>query len=166
MSAFGFEKLIETRFADPITALDLSTTWVCYGSAMGRIAFYSLKEQKDVALSDSQPELIRGISHSEKGEHIFVSIGDISCQRLSAEDLNVVDYVQIVENIEDRVHKANCERAFTLSYKHFNCVLTINMSEKDKPPSENPPIMLSNLDSNMLESFGDGQEGGALVNFT
>ena len=40
------------------------------------------------------------------------------------------------------------------------------MSEKDKPPSENPPIMLSDLDSNMLESFGDGQEGGALVNFT
>lgn len=76
---FTFEKLIETRFADPITALDLSRRWVCYGSAMGRIAFYSVKDGKDIALSDSQPELIRGISHSEKGDHIFVSIGDISC---------------------------------------------------------------------------------------
>jgi hypothetical protein len=46
---------------------------------MGRIAFYNVREQKDVALSDSQPELIRGITHSEKGEHIFVSIGDYSC---------------------------------------------------------------------------------------
>jgi hypothetical protein len=54
---------------------------------MGRIAFYGLKDGKDMALSDSQPELIRGITHSEKGEHIFVSIGDISCQRLSADDL-------------------------------------------------------------------------------
>lgn len=53
MSAFRFEKLIETRFADPITALDLSLKWVCYGSAMGRIAFYSIKEGKDIALSDS-----------------------------------------------------------------------------------------------------------------
>ena len=170
MSTFSFEKLIETRFADPITSLDLSTQWVCYGSAMGRIAFYSIKDGKDVALSDSQPELIRGISHSERGEHIFVSIGDISCQRLSSADLNVVDYVQIVENIEDRVHKANCERAFTLSYKHFNCVLTINMSDKDKQsPSENAPIMLSNLDTNMLESFGEpnqGPEGGSEVIFT
>lgn len=94
---------------------------------MGRIAFYNVREQKDVALSDSQPELIRGITHSEKGEHIFVSIGDISCQRLNADDLQVVDYVQIVENIEDRAHKQNCERAFTIAYKHYNCVMTINM---------------------------------------
>ena len=77
--SFTFEHLIETRFADPITCLDLSRRYVCHGSAMGRIAFYSIHEQKDVALSDSQPELIRGITHSEKGEHIFVSIGDISC---------------------------------------------------------------------------------------
>ena len=51
--AFTFEKLIETRFADPITALDLSRRYVCHGSAMGRIAFYDIREQKDVALSDS-----------------------------------------------------------------------------------------------------------------
>lgn len=132
MSSFAFERLIETRFADPITSLDLSTKWVCYGSAMGRIAFYSTRDGKDTALSDSQPELIRGIAHSERGEHIFVSIGDISCQRLSSEDLSVVDYVQIVENIEDRVHKANCERAYTLVYKQYNCVLTINMGNEKK----------------------------------
>jgi len=47
-----FVKLIETRFADPITALDLSKTYVCHGSAMGRIAFYHLQDQKDLVLSD------------------------------------------------------------------------------------------------------------------
>lgn len=86
--------------------------------------------------------------------------------------MTVVDYVQIVENIEDRIHKANCERAFTLSYKQFNCVLTINMGSEKKnqqQPTENAPIMLSNLDTNMLESFGDpsqGPDSGAPVNFT
>ena len=35
-----FLKLIETRFADPITALEINGTHVCHGSAMGRIAFY------------------------------------------------------------------------------------------------------------------------------
>lgn len=72
--------------------------------------------------------------------------------------------MQIVDNIEDRVHKANCERAYTLSYKHWNCVLTINMGSDNKP-SENAPIMLSNLDTNMLESYGE--EGvGSEVRFT
>lgn len=108
--------------------------------------------------------------HSEKGDNIFVSIGDISCQRLSSDDLNVVDYVQIVENLEDRLHKANCERSYTLSYKHYNCVLTINMSEKDKDKqSDNAPIMMSNLDTNILESFGDptlGPDAGSEVIFT
>lgn len=86
-----FEKLIDSRFADPITALELSTKYVCYGSAMGRIAFYDIKNDKDIALTDSQPELIRGISYSSKGDHIFVSIGDISCKRLNGDDLSEVD---------------------------------------------------------------------------
>jgi hypothetical protein len=60
----NFVKLIETRFADPITALELSQRYVCHGSAMGRIAFYSMKEDKDITLADSQPELIRGVTTS------------------------------------------------------------------------------------------------------
>ena len=48
-----FKKLIETRFADPITALDLSCKHVCFGSAMGRIAFYDIVNGKDIVVSDS-----------------------------------------------------------------------------------------------------------------
>lgn len=48
-----FLKLIETRFADPITALELSKKYVCHGSAMGRISFYSFQEDKDLVLFDS-----------------------------------------------------------------------------------------------------------------
>lgn len=46
-------KLIETRFADPVTALEISRKYVSYGSAMGRIASYIIREDKEVALSDS-----------------------------------------------------------------------------------------------------------------
>ena len=42
-SKMEFLKLIQTRFADPITAIDLSKKYVCHGSAMGRIAFYDLQ---------------------------------------------------------------------------------------------------------------------------
>jgi len=48
-----FKKLIETRFADPVTALDLSLKHVCFGSAMGRIAFFDIPNAKDIVISDS-----------------------------------------------------------------------------------------------------------------
>lgn len=59
-----YKKMLETRFADPVTAIDLSLRHVCFGSAMGRLAFYDIKADKDVVISDSQPELIRGVSSS------------------------------------------------------------------------------------------------------
>ena len=72
-------KLIQSRYADPITAIDLSRKYVCHGSAMGRIAFYDIENDEDLVLFDCQPELIRGMSHSKDGEHLFISIGDVSC---------------------------------------------------------------------------------------
>ena len=118
-----FVKLIETRFADPITALDLSRQFVCHGSAMGRIAFHKISENKDFVLSDSQPELVRGISHSAQGDYLYISIGDVSCQKLNADDLRQIDNVMIVDIADDKSHKPNCERAYTLLHEHQNCVI-------------------------------------------
>jgi hypothetical protein len=50
---FTFKKMIETRFADPVTALDLSLRHVCLGSAMGRIAFYDILGDQNIVISDS-----------------------------------------------------------------------------------------------------------------
>ena len=79
-----FKRLIRSRFADPLTAIDLSNKYVCHGSAMGRIAFYDIEMDRELVLFDSQPELIRGISHSATGDDIYISIGDVSCQKLDA----------------------------------------------------------------------------------
>lgn len=125
MRSLKFKKLIETRFADPVTALDLTTTHVCLGSAMGRIAFYNIPRDQDIVISDSQPELVRGISHSKNLDSIFISVGDISCQRLDSETLNSVDFWQIIDDPDDQTHKDNCERSFTLNYQHYNCVIAI-----------------------------------------
>ena len=143
-----FLKLIQTRFADPITAIDLSKKFVCHGSAMGRIAFYDLQQKQELVLFDSQPELIRGISHSEQGENIFISIGDVSCQRLDANSLRVIDNVLIVEDVDERAHKANCERSFTLMHRNYNCVLSINMQDRGNKEGQEElaPISISDLD--------------------
>lgn len=97
-----------------MTAIDISKKYVCHGSAMGRIAFYDIERGVELVLFDSQPELIRGISHSETGNDIYVSIGDVSCQKLDAHTLQVKDNVLIVEDIDERQHKINCERSITL----------------------------------------------------
>eukprot|EP00352_Strombidinopsis_acuminata_P001319 CAMPEP_0176347896 /NCGR_PEP_ID=MMETSP0126-20121128/7437_1 /TAXON_ID=141414 ORGANISM="Strombidinopsis acuminatum, Strain SPMC142" /NCGR_SAMPLE_ID=MMETSP0126 /ASSEMBLY_ACC=CAM_ASM_000229 /LENGTH=234 /DNA_ID=CAMNT_0017696373 /DNA_START=97 /DNA_END=801 /DNA_ORIENTATION=- len=123
---------------------------------MGRIAFYNIAENKDCVLSDSQPELVRGISHSEKGDNVYVSIGDVSCQRIHATNLSVLDNVLIVEDVDERSHKANCERSFTIAYRHYNCVITINMAdkaEKNKVDPDAPSVSISNLETNRLEPY-------------
>ena len=119
--------MIRSRFADPLTAIDLSQRYLCHGSAMGRIAFYDIQNSVELVLFDSQPELIRGISHSVSGNDIYISIGDVSCQKVDAKTLQVKDNVLIVEDIDERQHKSNCERSITLLHQHFNCVMTIHI---------------------------------------
>jgi len=89
-----------------------------------------------------------------------VSIGDISCKRFHAENLSEIEQVWIVENIEDKSHKENCEKSFTLLHQHFNCVITINMpsSKEQKKQVEYIPIMLSDLDSNFIDDIGKNSD--------
>jgi hypothetical protein len=125
-----FINLIETRYADPITALDVSLKYICLGSAMGRISFYHLDECKELVLFDSQPELIRGISHSQDGGKIYVSIGDVCFHIFDSDTLATEEPIYIVEDVEEKAHKANCERAYTMNRHHKGVVLTINQPKK------------------------------------
>jgi len=34
--------------------------------------------------------------------------------------------VLIVDDVDERQHKSNCERSFTMLHQQYNCVLTIN----------------------------------------
>ena len=61
-SKLKFKAMIETRYADPVMALDISSHQVGFGTAMGRIAFYNIENGKETVISDTQPELVRGVS--------------------------------------------------------------------------------------------------------
>ena len=74
---------------------------------------------------------MRGISHSRLGEFIYISIGDVVCQKLKAENLAQLDTVSIENNmVDDKEHKSKCERAFTLLHQHTNCVIHMNLLRK------------------------------------
>ena len=132
------KKFISARFGDPITALDLSKKFVCHGSAMGRIAFYNLETDSESVLAETSPELIRGISHTASGEDIWISVGDISCQKLNAYDLTTTDNLMLIED-DGPNHKPVCERAFTMLHGSNNCVLTFDLPGMLTPPHA-PPI--------------------------
>ena len=120
------KKFVRVRFGDPITALDLSAKFVCHGSAMGRIAFYNIETDTESILAETSSELIRGISHSTSGEDIWISIGDVSCQKLNAYDLTTTDNLMLIEDTGPN-HKPVCERAFTMLHESNNCVLTFDL---------------------------------------
>ena len=133
-----FINLIETRYADPITALDVSLKYICFGSAMGRISFYRLADHKELVLFDSQPELIRGISHTQSGHKIYVSIGDVCFHSFDGDTLATEEPIYIVEDVEEKAHKANCERAYTMNRHHKGVVLTITQPKREGAADVHP----------------------------
>lgn len=82
-----FLKNLEIRFADPVTALDLSYRHIIYGTAMGRLVFYEMKEDKETVPLEYLQELIRGVSHSKDGAKIYISVGDVEGIIYYSEDL-------------------------------------------------------------------------------
>ena len=96
-----FVKWLETRFADPITAIDMSLSHVVYGTEMGRLVFFEIQQDKETVPLEYLQELIRGISHSNDGRKIFISVGDAEGIIYYADDLTPECSLQLVENGDD-----------------------------------------------------------------
>jgi hypothetical protein len=54
-------KIFETRFADPITAIELNSKGLMHGSIMGRLVYYSFINGKEIQITEVSEELIRGV---------------------------------------------------------------------------------------------------------
>lgn len=62
--------------------------------------------------------------------------------------------------MEQRTHKATCERSFTLNKKHMGCVLTINMNDKQQasPNADLKPINIVNIETKNYERHCENGE--------
>ena len=68
--------LLNTRFGDPITALDMNDQALVYGTALGKISFYSFESKTLTDLIESSEEPVRGIRII--GDlTIYAAIGDL-----------------------------------------------------------------------------------------
>lgn len=73
---YEFIKLLEIRFADPISSMKLKNNYVVTGTMMGRVNLYNINDGKTYRLSELNSENISDISYNEKEELFYVGIGD------------------------------------------------------------------------------------------
>lgn len=114
---FEFIKLLEIRFADPISSMKLENNFVVTGTMMGRVNLYSINEEKTYRLSELNSENISDISYNKKEELFYVGIGDeeirgYDIKNLSEDSNNEKKSIQIHET--DLQHTNKCENAFVL----------------------------------------------------
>ena len=81
------EWFIETRFGDPVLCIDITSTQLVYGSALGQIGFLNISTKEQFLLTEIAEESIKGIYITEDSI-IYASIGDLYALVLFKNDLN------------------------------------------------------------------------------
>ena len=54
-------KFLSIRYADPITSLELSDKYLCFGSMLGLLKYFIIDSNLLIQLSEKQDEFISGI---------------------------------------------------------------------------------------------------------
>ena len=147
----------EIRFADPVTALKLSASHLYYGTAMGRLVFYCIKDDSETVPLEYLQELIRGISHSKNGEKLYISVGDIEGIVYDAKSLSPEWTIQLIDQPEHEDHKLTWERSYTMLHENMNWILSIKL-QNEKINTENgeaKPITIADFDTQIVDQKGE-----------
>ena len=108
-------KFLEIRFADPISSMKLIPNFFIYGTLMGRLNLYDIKEDKKIQLSELNPENISDIAYNPKENSFYAGIGDEEIKiffldTLSGDSIPQNQSINVYETDFD--HTKNCENAF------------------------------------------------------
>ena len=116
-------RLLDIRFADPISALSLIDTYVIFGTMMGNITLYSIQDNKIYILSQLSSENIVDISYSPNDKLINVAIGDEEVIKYQINFNSNSKYplsTKVKNYSTETEHNKYCENAFImLSYNIF-----------------------------------------------
>lgn len=147
----------EIRFADPVTAIKLSSSYLFYGTAMGRLVFYCIKDKTETVPLEYLQELIRGISHSKDGEKLYISVGDIEGIVYDAKTLSPECTIQLIDQPDHEDHKLIWERSYTMLHENMNWILSIKLSNEkiSTEHGEAKPITLADFDTQIVDQKGE-----------
>ena len=153
-SKYGLIKFLEIRFADPISCMKLVKNNFIYGTLMGRLNLYKIKDDKKFQLCEIGPENISDIAYNEKEHSFLVGVGD--------EEIKVFYLSNITEDTQpsnqsiniyetDFDHTKNCENAFI--FITDKCFFRVQL-----PPLEEGTLKIIMMESNYEIKYFDEQE--------
>ena len=117
-------RLLDIRFADPISALSLIENYVIFGTMMGNITLYSILENKIYILSELSSENIVDISYSPNEKYINVAIGDEEIIKYLIDFSSNSKFppsTKIKNYSTETEHNKYCENAFIMYYNKYCC---------------------------------------------
>ena len=114
-SKYNLVRFLEIRFADPISSMKLVNNYFAYGTLMGRINLYNIKDDKNFQLSEVNPENISDIAYNEEEKAFHIGIGDEEIKiffldNLSEDTIPQSQSMNVYDSDFD--HTKNCENAF------------------------------------------------------
>ena len=139
---FSLFSLIETRFADPISAISISKKNVIIGTMMGRIYSLSLIDKKTILINELSSENISGITYDNTENYFYSAIGDEEILKFSNDISNNTNSISKIKNYKNEMtHNSKCENMYTLISKNY--LLLIELSPQDE----------GNITINKFDSF-------------
>ena len=145
------KKYITIRYADPITSLELSDTFLIFGSMLGLCEYYDINSNRLVKLSDKQDEFISGIKLHKN--NLYICIGDLKVIKyiLAQDDNNNNNKTQAKEEIEnykdDKIHQDNCDNCLTILSNNYliRNLITFPKKTEDTPLEKDVKFFIKNI---------------------
>ena len=132
---------ISIRYADPISAMDLTDHYLLYGTMLGSAAYYVIKNNKLIDLLDTQEEHISGVKIIDKSENqddskFIVCIGDQKIVEYNSVNINSNGHPKKKEKdlyrSEDE-HTTNCSYCFPMLKNDYLVLSLLNFLTSQKP---------------------------------
>ena len=129
-------EFIDLRYADPISAMDLTNDYLLIGTMLGATKYYNINQKKLIRLSEVQDEFISGAKIYQNS--LYICIGDL---KINQYDLDKEDEMREADietnnyqNEED--HKKKCDNCLTMLNNNYLIRTFINFPDKKSKEKE------------------------------
>ena len=143
------KKFLTIRYADPITALDLTDTYLCFGTMLGLSQYYTIETNKVTKLSETQDEFISGIII--KNNSLYLCIGDA---KINKYDLTTKPLIYFSTNITSKEGTKNLSYSIQSSENIFfgeSKPSLTSLESKNEMANYNNVLKNNGVDPNKLE---------------
>ena len=156
-------KFFSIRYADPITSLDLSDTYLVFGSMLGLLEYYTIPSKNLIKLSETQDEFVSGIKIFNKNI-LLTCIGDFKILKyvLDPENLNNNDIpakVEINNYHSEEIHQQNCDNSLTILCNNFliRNLITFPKAPDEEPIEKDVMFFIKNISHESTENYFVGK---------